>query len=895
MEQVETLNVAIVGGGIGFKAIIDMILAEKLSQLRMKVIGVADIDSRAVGYCYAQEKGIYTTTDYHDLYRLKDLNMIIELTGRLEVVNEISRTKPDHVRLMDHVGARLFWDIFQIEEKRIAERREAEEKLRESELFLCSVFDSIQDGISVLDCDLNIIRVNSWIEKMYAPHMPLVGKKCYVTYQQRETPCPLCPSIKTLSTGGTHRSSVPYPSEKKQVGWIDLSSFPLRDADNRVIGVIEHAKDITDRKLAEEKLRKSEERFDAMLRSIGDHMSMMDKDLNIIWANEIAKKIFGNNIIGKKCYEIYHKRKKPCEPYPCLTLKSFQDGKIHEHDTQVIDKDGKIVYFHCTANVALRDENGKPVAVIEISRDITDHKLAEERLRASESRYRELVENANSIILRRDTEGNITFFNEFAQHFFGYTEDEILGKNVVGTIVPETDSAGRDLTSMIRDIGLHPERYAANENENMRRNGEPVWIVWTNKAIRDEDGKIVEILCVGNDITERKWLEKQLRYAQKMESIGTLAGGVAHDFNNLLMAILGNTALMLLNTDPASPDYNKLKNIEKQVESGATLTAQLLGYARKGRYEVRPISLNRLVEETSDAFGRTRKEITIHRELAEDLFAIEADEGQIEQLLLNLFMNAADAMSTRADGAAGRPGGGDLILKTINATHNDIKSKLYYVKQGNYILLTVTDTGIGMDKETAERIFEPFFTTKEMGRGTGLGLASVYGIIKGHSGYIEVESRKGRGTTFSVYLPASERKFQKAAGSTGEFIKETGTVLLVDDEDAVLEVGQEVLKALGYRVLTAGDGKEAVEVYRKNRDKIDIVLLDMVMPNMGGGEAYDRMKEIDPDIKVLLLSGFSVDGKARKILERGCNGFIQKPFSMEELSGKISKILFDNK
>ncbi len=774
MEQVETLNVAIVGGGVGFKAIMDMILAEKLSRLRMKVVGVADIDTRAVGYCYAHEKGLYATTDYHDLYRLKDLNMIIELTGLVDVANEISRTKPDHVRLMDHVGARLFWDIFQIEEKgQIEEKRIA---------------------------------------------------------------------------------------KPRQV---------------------------------EEALRESEERFDAMLRSIGDHMSMMDKDLNIIWANEIARKIFGDDIVGKKCFEAYHKRKEPCKPYPCLTLKSFQDGKIHEHDTQVVDKDKKIVYFHCTANVALRDKDGKPVAVMEISRDITDRKLAEEKLRASESRYRELVENANSIILRRDTEGNITFFNEFAQNFFGYTENEILGKNVLGTIVPETDSAGRDLAPMILDIGLHPERYAADENENMRRNGEPVWIVWTNKAIRDEDGKIVEILCVGNDITEHKWLKKQLRYAQKMESIGTLAGGIAHDFNNLMMGILGNAALMLLNTDPASPDYNKLKNIEKQVESGSELTAQLLGYARKGRYEIRPISLNRLVKESSDAFGRTGKEITIHRELAEDLFAIEADEGQIEQLLLNLFMNAADAMSVRADGAAGRPGGGDLILKTINATHNDIKGKLYYVKQGNYVLLTVTDTGMGMDKETTERIFEPFFTTKELGRGTGLALASVYGIIKGHSGYIEVESSKGRGTTFSVYLPALARK--KAAGSTGEFIKGTGTVLLVDDEDAVLEVGQEVLKALGYRVLTAGNGKEAVEIYRNNRGEIDIVLLDMIMPNMGGGEAYDRMKEIDPDIKVLLLSGFGVNGEALDILGRGCNGFIQKPFSMKELSGKISKILFDNK
>jgi len=291
--------------------------------------------------------------------------------------------------------------------------------------------------------------------------------------------------------------------------------------------------------------------------------------------------------------------------------------------------------------------------------------------------------------------------------------------------------------------------------------------------------------------------------------------------------------------------------------------------------------LNQLVDETSETFSRTKKEITIRRELAEDLFAIEADQGQIEQVLLNLFVNGADAMS----------GGGDLILKTMNTTHDDMKGKLYDPKPGNYVLLTVTDTGIGMDRDIMERIFDPFFTTKEMGRGTGLGLASAYGIIKGHGGYIEVDSKKGQGATFRIYLPASGKKVQKAVKTADQLIKGTGTVLLVDDEEVILEVGKELLEGMGYRVLTAKDGKEAVEAYKKNRDEIDIVLLDMVMPNMGGGEAYDRMKEINPDIKALLSSGFSIDGEASEILERGCNGFIQKPFSMKELSGRIRNIL----
>jgi CheY-like chemotaxis protein len=250
-------------------------------------------------------------------------------------------------------------------------------------------------------------------------------------------------------------------------------------------------------------------------------------------------------------------------------------------------------------------------------------------------------------------------------------------------------------------------------------------------------------------------------------------------------------------------------------------------------------------------------------------------------VLLNLFVNAGDAMS----------GGGNLILKTMNTTHNDMKGKLYDPKPGNYVLLTVTDTGIGMDKETMERIFDPFYTTKEMGRGTGLGLASAYGIVKGHGGYIEVDSKKGQGATFRIYLPATGKEVQKPVKTADQLIKGTGTVLLVDDEEVILEVGKELLEGMGYQVLTAKDGEEAIEVYKKNRGEIDIVLLDMVMPNMGGGEAYDRMKEINPDMKALLSSGFSIDGEASEILERGCNGFIQKPFTMKELSGKITEIM----
>jgi PAS domain S-box-containing protein len=455
-----------------------------------------------------------------------------------------------------------------------------------------------------------------------------------------------------------------------------------------------------------------------------------------------------------------------------------------------------------------------------------------------------------------------------------YTKEEILGR----TTTECRFYSNEDSSKFSREL----EESGEVRGLEMDFRAKGGWIINTlifAKLVRVTGKSFV--LNIFLDLTDRKRLEARLQQAQKMEAIGTLAGGIAHDFNNLLMGIIGNVSLMLLDIDSTHLHYKRLKNIEKQVERGAELTAQLLGYARKGRYVVKPINLNRLVQETSDTFGRTKKEITINRELAADLFEIRADQSQIELVLLNLFVNAADAM----------PGGGTLYLKTMNTTHEGIGGKLYDPKPGRYVLMSVTDTGIGMDQETIERIFDPFFTTKEMGRGTGLGLASAYGIIKGHGGYIDVESKKGHGSTFSIYLPASGIKVQKSLESSEQFIGGTGTVLLVDDEEVILEVGKNLLEAMGYQVVIAKDGKEAIKVYKKSRDVIDIVILDMIMPNMGGGEAYDRMKEVNPNIKVLLSSGYSIDGQATEILKRGCDGFIQKPFKMNELSERIREIL----
>jgi CheY-like chemotaxis protein len=336
-----------------------------------------------------------------------------------------------------------------------------------------------------------------------------------------------------------------------------------------------------------------------------------------------------------------------------------------------------------------------------------------------------------------------------------------------------------------------------------------------------------------------------------------------------------------MNLDPSHPNYEMLKQIEEQVQSGADLTRQLLGFARGGRYEVKPTDMNRIIEKSSSMFGRTKKEISIRRKLDKNLWSAEVDRNQMAQVFVNLYVNAWQAML----------GGGKISLETENVLLDDEQTLPNSVKPGKYVKITVADTGIGMDDKTRERIFDPFYTTKEMGRGTGLGLATVYGIIKGHKGMINVYSEPGHGTTFTIYLPASEKEVVTEKTATREIIKGTETILLVDDEKMVLEVNSKLLEFMGYRVYAVKSGQEAIAVYMDKKNEIDLIILDMIMPGISGAEIFDRLREINSSVKVLLSSGYSLTGEAQTIMDRGCNGFLQKPFDVEELSMKVRDVL----
>jgi two-component system, cell cycle sensor histidine kinase and response regulator CckA len=499
---------------------------------------------------------------------------------------------------------------------------------------------------------------------------------------------------------------------------------------------------------------------------------------------------------------------------------------------------------------------------------------AEEALRVSEEKYRTLVENATDIILIIQDE-RIKFANPLGIVQSGYAAEELFQIPIAELIHPD------DRETV---LGRYRQKIQGKQIPGIQtyrllnKSGEFLWVQVNSVPITWEDRPAT--LNFVRDITQEKKLEAQFQTAQKMEAIGTLAGGIAHDFNNLLMAIQAHVSLLLFSLDSNHPHYESLKKIEEQVKRGANLATQLLAFARRGKYEVKPSDLNRILQSASGMFERTKKELKIFRQYQEKVWIVEVDREQMEQVLLNLFVNAWQAM----------PDGGNLFLETRNTTIGPDYLQPFAVQPGKYVRLTVRDTGIGMDKKTAERVFEPFFTTKEMGRGTGLGLASVYGIVKNHGGFITVYSEVGHGTTFHVYLPASDKEMEAEKKYSGAIPKGNETVLLVDDEQTIVDVMEKALLLTGYKVLVARGGEEAIEVFRKNRDRIDLVILDMIMPGMGGGKVFDSLRAIDPGVKVILSSGYSIDGEASQIMARGCNGFIQKPFGIKELSQKIREI-----
>ncbi len=513
-------------------------------------------------------------------------------------------------------------------------------------------------------------------------------------------------------------------------------------------------------------------------------------------------------------------------------------------------------------------------------RDITERKRAEEELITSEERYRDLVENAHDIIYTYDLEGNYTSMNKAGAQITGYAIEEFLALNLNQTVAPEYRGKVREMLTR----KLAGERGTAYEMEVVAKDGHRITVEANTKLVF-HDGVPVGVQGIARDVTERKQLEEQLRQSQKMEAIGQLAGGVAHDFNNLLTAINGYSGLALQRIDDNHPLKSYLEEIKKAGDRAANLTRQLLAFGRKQILQPLAINLNDIVTDMNKMLRRLiGEDIELVGKLDPALKKIKADPGQIEQVLVNLVVNARDAM----------PQGGKLTIETSSsALDQDYAGRHVGVIAGSYVMLAVSDTGTGMDEQTQARIFDPFYTTKEEGKGTGLGLSTVYGIIKQSGGNIWVYSELGHGTTFKVYLPELTSASQKAEAAAVEAPLPVGseTILLVEDEDVVRGLARKILEHAGYEVLEANRGAEAFRLCLQRAEPIDLLLTDVVMPETSGKEVADRLTEVFPGLKVLFMSGYTDEAIVHHGVLDSNVEFIQKPFTPATLARKVRAVL----
>jgi len=761
----------------------------------------------------------------------------------------------------------------------ITDRKRAEEALIEERYLLHTLMDNLPDAVYFKDRESHFTRINKADVKLFGLSGPAqaVGKTDFDFFTTEHAQEAYNDEQQIIRTGqpvvGKEEMET-WPDG--HVTWASTTKMPLRDAKGNIIGTFGVSRDVTERKRAEGELRASETRYRRLFEAARDGIFILDADSwEIRDVNPFLLNLLGFSraeLLGRKLWEIGPLRD------VLLSKVDFEELQTREfiryENLPLETREGKHVEVEFVSNVYISGDR----KVIQCNiRDITERKRAE----AEHVRLVTAIEQSAEAVLMTNTEGEIQYVNPAFTRITGYSRDEVLGQNP------------RILKSGKQDPAFYQQLWATilkgeiwhGELINRRKDGSLYSEQMSIAPVRSAGGEVTYFIATKQDVTEHKKLEQQLIQAQKMEAVGRLAGGVAHDFNNLLTIINGYAQLLIEPISPQDPRRGHLKEILMAGERAASLTRQLLAFSRRQVLEPRVLNLNSVLADVAKMLRRLiGEDVELVATLKPDLGRVKVDPGQIEQVIMNLAVNARDAM----------PQGGKLFVETSNVEIDANYARSHSpMMPGKYVMVAVSDTGCGMDLETQAHLFEPFFTTKEKGHGTGLGLATVYGIVKQSGGFIWVYSVPGRGSTFKIYLPVVEEALPTAepAEVPAELAKGSETVLVVEDEGGVRSLVCEALASHGYKVLEAAGAASALEISEKYTEPIHLLLTDVVMPQTGGKELAKGFSTLHPETKVLYMSGYTDDAIVRHgILERGTS-FLQKPFQPRALLLKIREVL----
>ena len=750
-----------------------------------------------------------------------------------------------------------------------------------------SILDTLTSHIAVVEVDGTIIAVNkAWVAfsavnspseqtstGIGANYLDVAGR---ASWPHLEEGPGAYTGIKEVLNGSRQEFTMEYPCQTPtEKRWFIMTVSALAGSPRRA--VVSHL-DITSRRQMENRLRESEDRFRELAQHLRQVLWVIDaKEAKVLYVSPGYEMVW-----GRSCQSLLDKPHSYLEGIHPDDEEMMQRANTAMYQTGHIDVECRIQRPNGTvAWVWIRGdpvpENGQINRLVGVIEDITERKHTEEVT----GRLAAIIEFADDAIVSLTLNGIVISWNEGAERLYGYTAEEMIGRSIIILHPPERHAEYLSVMERTRK----GERVAAFETVRRRKDGTLIDVSLSASAIEVVPGHVTGTSKISHDITKMKLLEEQFRQAQKMEAIGTLAGGVAHDFNNLLTVINGYCDLLIGQIANANPMREMLVEIHKAGDRAETLTRQLLAFSRKQMLEPKVLSLNSLVADCEMMLRRLiGEDIILTSNLDPVMKPIMVDSGQVQQVLMNLAVNARDAM----------PQGGNLTIETRQVELDDSYAHTHFAaRPGEYSMVSFSDTGTGMDEATKARIFEPFFTTKEAGRGTGLGMAVVHGVIKQSGGLIEIVSELGQGTTMKVFFPVASEPLSGTMTSIGDLTmpKGTETLMLVEDEDAVRELACRILHACGYKVLAARHGVEAIQVARSHDGPIALVMTDVVMPLMGGVQLTNSMKALRPDMKTLFLSGYTDDAIVRQGITDNTVAFLQKPFSPTSLARKVRDVL----